>query len=207
MSSSGGRCPAVLGCSGVDCLLMAERSCSWSVAAAGSAGGAGCGGGVSQAADAEDGGAFVFGHAAPDAVGFAGFQGPGGAVVDDGAVLADLFGLVDPGGLVPAAFPGGVVEDLDVQAAAGGEQLPVPFLGHRLGGLVLDGGHLRSPFGLQSAKRGRAWRGPDTEKVAQVSSGRGVVGRRSRRGPDLDTVSGPEPRGRCCVTSGRRGPW
>ena len=45
----------------------------------------GAGAGILQAPNAEDVGAFGFGQAAPDPVGFAGSQGPGRALVDDGA--------------------------------------------------------------------------------------------------------------------------
>src|SRR6478609_7323978 len=75
----------------------------------------GVNGRVSQVPQALDVGAFVFGQASPDSVGFAGGQGPGRAVADHGAVPADLFGLADPRGLVVSAFAVRVVEDLDVQ--------------------------------------------------------------------------------------------
>src|SRR6478735_3103419 len=55
---------------------MRSVGCSW------------CGAGVFQAPNAEDVGAFGFGQAAPDSVGFAGCQCPGRALVDDGAGLA-----------------------------------------------------------------------------------------------------------------------
>src|SRR6476646_3473289 len=113
----------------------------------GSTGAVGCGGSgrVAQVPHAQDVGAFVFGQSTPDPVGFAGGQGPGRAFADHGAVPADLFGLADPRDLVAAAFAVRVVEDVDVKAAAGGEQLPVPVVGHRPGGSVLDRAH-GSPF-------------------------------------------------------------
>src|SRR6478609_10390864 len=107
----------------------------------------GVNGRVAQVPHAQDVGAFVFGQATPDPVGFAGGQGPGRAFADHGAVPANLFGLADPRDLVAAAFAVRVVEDVDVQAPAGGEHLPVPVVGHRPGGAVLDRAH-GSPFGL-----------------------------------------------------------
>ena len=114
----------------------------------------GRGGRILQAPNAQDLGAFGFGHAAPDSIGLAGSQGPGRALVDHGAALADLFGLVDARVLLAAAFAGGVVEDFDVQAAAGGEQLPVPVVGRPAGRV---GGRWCSwvAFRASAVKRGR----------------------------------------------------
>ena len=98
------------------------------------------GSGVTRVGDAENGGSFVFGQPAPDAVGFSGLQSPGGAFGDDGAGPADGFGPGDPLGLLVAAFASGVVEDFDVHAATGGEDLPVPFLGDGASRSGLEGG-------------------------------------------------------------------
>src|SRR6476620_10044783 len=128
----------------------------------------GVNGRVSQVPQAQDVGAFVFGQASPDSVGFAGGQGPGRAVADHGAVPADLFGLADPRGLVAAAFAVRVVEDLDVQAAAGGEQLPVPVVGHRPGGSVGHGGHRGRLSGFSGEARPGVAEGPGTTGARRV---------------------------------------
>src|SRR6476619_5702503 len=110
---------------------------------------------IPQALHAKDVCAFGFRKSAPDSVGFTGSQGPRRALAYHGATLADPFGLGDPLVLLAPAFTGGVVEGLDIHAAAGGGQLPVPVAGDRLCGLVVDGGH-RVPFGLPGVKPARA---------------------------------------------------
>ena len=95
---------------------------------------------VLQALHAQDGRAFCLGQPTPNSVWLTGSQRPCAADPDHGAVLADLFGLDDPGSSVAPVFAGGVVEELDVVAAAGSEQLPVPVIGDWLGGLMVDDG-------------------------------------------------------------------
>jgi len=120
----------------------------------------GCAGRILEAPNAQDVSAFGFRQAAPHPMRFAGSQGPGRASADDGAAMADMLGLGDAGDLLVPAFAGWVVEGFDVHAAAGGGQLPVPVLGDRPCGLMVDG----ALIGSLSGSRGGAGQGRESAR-------------------------------------------
>src|SRR5690349_12398584 len=76
--------------------------------------------------DAEEVSTFLFGQTAPDAVRLPRLQGVLATLGDDGARCTDRLRLSDPSFPLSVPLPRGMVEGIDVHAAAGGGQLPVP---------------------------------------------------------------------------------
>ena len=88
--------------------------------------------------DAEQQRPLGLGQATPDAVGLTGGQRVLSAFGHHRAVVTDHFRALNPPPSVSAAFFERVEEHFHVHPAAGGEQLPVPFLADRLRQTAID---------------------------------------------------------------------